>query len=71
MDFEPFQGISRPSKGPETLKIGLRSKAKRDTVATKFKVSLQQLMETIGQTSTQYVRCIKPNQKKSPVEVGI
>ena len=23
LDFEPFQGISRPSKGPETLKIGL------------------------------------------------
>ena len=46
------------------------TKAKRDTVATKFKISLAQLMETIGQTTTQYVRCIKPNQNKSPVEVN-
>ena len=46
------------------------TKAKRDTVATKFKTSLAQLMETIGQTTTQYVRCIKPNQNKSPMEVN-
>ncbi|CAK8988748.1 unnamed protein product [Durusdinium trenchii] len=46
------------------------TKAKRDTVATKFKASLSQLMETIGQTTTQYVRCIKPNQNKSPTEVN-
>eukprot|EP00439_Symbiodinium_sp_Y106_P054996 s2168_g7.t1 len=46
------------------------SKAKRDTVVTKFKTSLSQLMETIGQTNTQYVRCIKPNQNKSPREVN-
>ncbi|CAE7235078.1 MYO5B [Symbiodinium natans] len=46
------------------------SKAKRDTVVTKFKTSLAQLMETIGQTTTQYVRCIKPNQNKSPKEVN-
>jgi len=47
------------------------SKAKMgsDTVATKFKTSLVQLMETIGRTSTQYVRCIKPNKNKSPAEV--
>jgi len=45
------------------------TKAGADTVATKFKSSLSQLMETIGKTSTQYVRCIKPNKNKSPMEV--
>jgi len=45
------------------------TKAGADTVATKFKSSLAQLMETIGKTSTQYVRCIKPNKNKSPAEV--
>lgn len=39
------------------------------TVVTKFKTSLAQLMETVGQTHTQYVRCIKPNKVKSPSEV--
>eukprot|EP00929_Paragymnodinium_shiwhaense_P086823 TRINITY_DN47241_c0_g1_i1.p1 TRINITY_DN47241_c0_g1~~TRINITY_DN47241_c0_g1_i1.p1 ORF type:complete len:1373 (+),score=329.81 TRINITY_DN47241_c0_g1_i1:229-4347(+) len=39
------------------------------TVATKFKNSLVQLMDTVGRTRTQYVRCIKPNKSKSPVEV--
>eukprot|EP00403_Amphidinium_massartii_P028590 CAMPEP_0178393170 /NCGR_PEP_ID=MMETSP0689_2-20121128/12050_1 /TAXON_ID=160604 /ORGANISM="Amphidinium massartii, Strain CS-259" /LENGTH=1441 /DNA_ID=CAMNT_0020013755 /DNA_START=60 /DNA_END=4385 /DNA_ORIENTATION=- len=44
-------------------------KGASNTVASKFKTSLVQLMETIGQTSTQYVRCIKPNKNKSPREV--
>eukprot|EP00930_Biecheleria_cincta_P038623 TRINITY_DN26530_c0_g1_i1.p1 TRINITY_DN26530_c0_g1~~TRINITY_DN26530_c0_g1_i1.p1 ORF type:complete len:1428 (-),score=259.66 TRINITY_DN26530_c0_g1_i1:341-4579(-) len=39
------------------------------TVVTKFKTSLTQLMETVGQTHTQYVRCIKPNKVKSPIEL--
>eukprot|EP00927_Polykrikos_kofoidii_P069127 TRINITY_DN6450_c0_g4_i1.p1 TRINITY_DN6450_c0_g4~~TRINITY_DN6450_c0_g4_i1.p1 ORF type:complete len:1447 (+),score=225.31 TRINITY_DN6450_c0_g4_i1:242-4582(+) len=46
-----------------------KSKASSDTVATKFRASLAQLMETVGRTSTQYVRCIKPNKNKSPVEM--
>lgn len=44
-------------------------KAGADTVATKFRTSLAQLMDTVGKTQTQYVRCIKPNKKKSPVDV--
>lgn len=43
-----------------------RTRPAADTVATKFKVSLAQLMETVGKTATQYVRCIKPNKIKSP-----
>lgn len=46
-----------------------RSRPAADTVATKFKVSLAQLMDTVGKTSTQYVRCIKPNKVKSPTEM--
>lgn len=44
-------------------------KAGKATVATQFKNSLAQLMETIGKTHTQYVRCIKPNKTKSPTLV--
>jgi len=46
-----------------------KAKGSANTLATKFKASLAQLMETIGQTSTQYVRCIKPNKKKTPSEM--
>ena len=37
----------------------------QDTVSTKFKTQLGQLMGTIGATNVQYVRCIKPNAVKS------
>lgn len=37
----------------------------QQTVSTKFKTQLANLMETIGATSVQYVRCIKPNSEKS------
>ena len=37
----------------------------QDTVSTKFKLQLGQLMDTIGATNVQYVRCIKPNAVKS------
>ena len=37
----------------------------QQTVSTKFKTQLGQLMETIGATNVQYVRCIKPNAVKS------
>ncbi|CAK0877893.1 unnamed protein product [Prorocentrum cordatum] len=46
-----------------------QAKMGSDTVVTKFKTSLADLMWTVGQTSTQYVRCIKPNKNKSPVEM--
>lgn len=35
-----------------------------ETVATKFKRQLQDLMETVATTRVQYIRCIKPNQGK-------
>lgn len=38
---------------------------KADTVTTKFRAQLTRLMETIGMTDVQYIRCIKPNANKS------
>jgi myosin-5 len=38
---------------------------KADTVTTKFRGQLDQLMTEIGMTTVQYVRCIKPNALKS------
>ena len=39
---------------------------KKDTVATMFRDSLRDLMTTIGTTQTNYIRCIKPNDNKTP-----
>jgi myosin-5 len=38
-------------------------------VGTQFKDNLNELMTSIRQTKVQYVRCIKPNQNKSPSEM--
>eukprot|EP01038_Epipyxis_sp_PR26KG_P013406 gene13406-17978_t len=40
---------------------------KSDTVLTQFKQQLSELMEAIGCTQVQYVRCIKPNTEKSSI----
>ncbi|CAE8602561.1 unnamed protein product [Polarella glacialis] len=69
---EVFKAEKEPQAeaGQATDGAGVGGKSKSpDTVVTKFKMSLTQLMETIGATSTQYVRCIKPNKNKSPSEV--
>lgn len=38
-----------------------------ETVWTKFKTQLSRLMETLSNTKTRYIRCIKPNTKKAPL----
>ena len=47
------------------------SKSKRSfqTAATRFKESLSQLIDTLSNCRPHYVRCIKPNERKRPVEV--
>uniref|UniRef100_A0A6B2KW48 Myosin motor domain-containing protein n=1 Tax=Arcella intermedia TaxID=1963864 RepID=A0A6B2KW48_9EUKA len=40
------------------------------TIASQFKDSLQQLMDTIHKTEANYIRCIKPNNNKKPLEYG-
>jgi len=56
------------AQDPGASETSTRAKS-ADTVSTKFKTSLAQLMDTISKTSTQYVRCIKPNKVKSPSEL--
>ncbi len=38
-----------------------------ETVWTKFKTQLSRLMETLSNTKTRYIRCIKPNTQKAPL----
>lgn len=38
--------------------------ARKPTLGSIFKGSLQSLMETIGMTNAHYIRCIKPNEQK-------
>lgn len=60
--------VESASEAPQIAPRGGRSKQsfmKADTVTTKFRSQLSSLMETIGKTDVQYVRCIKPNAQKS------
>ncbi|KAG0174050.1 Myosin type-2 heavy chain 1 [Apophysomyces sp. BC1034] len=41
-----------------------QSAAKKPTLGSMFKLSLINLMDTIGQTNVHYIRCIKPNEAK-------
>ncbi len=49
-------------------RLGLRkgSSLNSDTVWTKFKTQLGELMENITKTRTRYIRCVKPNTMKQP-----
>lgn len=49
-------------------RLGLRkgSSLNSDTVWTKFKTQLGELMENITKTRTRYIRCVKPNKMKQP-----
>ncbi|KAG7365309.1 myosin G [Nitzschia inconspicua] len=38
-----------------------------ETVWTKFRNQLSRLMETLSETKTRYIRCIKPNSHKAPL----
>ena len=57
----------KPSEEDAAPKKGGRKKGGRmqETVSTKFKIQLRDLMTKIESTSVQYVRCIKPNPVKS------
>ncbi|CAM9345683.1 unnamed protein product [Pylaiella littoralis] len=66
--FAPYPS-SAEGEGGEGASGALQRKKSSmatNTLATKFKGSLTTLMETIGLTSVQYVRCIKPNAAKLP-----
>ncbi|KMZ68017.1 Myosin-11 [Zostera marina] len=40
--------------------------AKFSSIATRFKLQLQSLMETLNSTEPHYIRCVKPNNKLKP-----
>jgi len=40
-----------------------------NTVSTKFRSQLQSLMQNISETRTRYIRCIKPNYQKAPLQM--
>jgi len=57
-----------PGKKDERLKR-TKSAIAGDTVWTKYKYQLSELMKNIRRTQTRYIRCIKPNAMKKPLIV--
>jgi myosin heavy subunit len=57
---------AQKSKKPSAQK---RGSIAADTVWTKFRGQLTNLMTSLETTRTRYIRCIKPNQKKLPLEM--
>ncbi|CAM9994958.1 unnamed protein product, partial [Ectocarpus fasciculatus] len=64
--FAPDPGSAEEGSGGGGGMSRKKSSMATNTLATKFKGSLTTLMDTIGLTSVQYVRCIKPNAAKLP-----
>ncbi len=55
-----------PAKKRFGLGMKKKSSLNSDTVWTKFKTQLGELMQNITQTRTRYIRCVKPNKMKQP-----
>ncbi|DBA03908.1 TPA: hypothetical protein N0F65_004598 [Lagenidium giganteum] len=70
---KPFLSSLFASKVDETLSVkrgrGVGGALTVANVGTQFKDNLNELMVNIRQTNVHYVRCIKPNQKKSSTEM--
>ncbi|KAJ3221486.1 Myosin type-2 heavy chain 1 [Clydaea vesicula] len=61
--IEPLEVEEKPVARAGTVRGG---SAKKPTLGSIFKSSLISLMDTIRTTDAHYIRCIKPNQSKSP-----
>jgi myosin heavy subunit len=55
---------------PPTSGATRRSSIRGVSIATQFKMSLQSLVDDLEQTQPHYIRCIKPNLKKTPNALG-
>ena len=65
---------AKKKKRPKAVQNSSNNKSQRrssnivaETVWTKFKTQLSRLMETLSETKTRYIRCIKPNTIKAPL----
>ncbi|GKY94545.1 hypothetical protein MPSEU_000420200 [Mayamaea pseudoterrestris] len=76
MDTSPTKAAKTPRKAPAPKKSPANSKSVpqkkgssmvQETVWTKFRNQLEDLMETLKKTRTRYIRCIKPNTLKEPL----
>ena len=61
-----FQFIDVGRQDPSKKDARKRAKMGKDTVCSKFKAQLAALLDEIERTAVQYVRCVKPNTRKSP-----
>uniref|UniRef100_A0AAV1TMU3 Unconventional myosin-Vc n=1 Tax=Peronospora matthiolae TaxID=2874970 RepID=A0AAV1TMU3_9STRA len=66
--FTPTQASKRSSRGKNGKEGRQKGFLVGNTIAGAFRKQLSELMLTINKTSSQYVRCIKPNANKSAVE---
>jgi myosin-5 len=70
--MDPTSTLTSSSRGSGNNKNSTSNNQKKkgggsivaETVATKFRRQLQDLMETVAATRVQYIRCIKPNSSK-------
>jgi len=67
-------GGTKKKKRPKAAQAANNKQLKRrtsnivaETVWTKFKTQLSRLMNTLSDTKTRYIRCIKPNTQKAPL----
>ncbi|CAM9532063.1 unnamed protein product [Chrysoparadoxa australica] len=66
--FSFVHGVGPTKVSPRGKKGHRRNNSAMGSMANKFKQNLASLMDNIGRTQVQYVRCIKPNSLKSHVE---
>jgi myosin heavy subunit len=49
--------------------INLNSKIQSDSISKQFKTQLDELMKMLSQSNPRYIKCIKPNSQKKPIEI--
>ena len=67
LELGPAERLLRETGAPFVRQLlGARGPKKKQTVGLAFKDSLEKLIKTIETTTPHYVRCIKPNEERSP-----
>ncbi|ORE01922.1 hypothetical protein BCV72DRAFT_62883 [Rhizopus microsporus var. microsporus] len=65
--LQPTTAPSTPTTEQPPVRKSM-NQAKKPTLGSIFKLSLINLMDTIGETNVHYIRCIKPNEAKAAWE---